>query len=331
MPRLKGDIQSMAQVIKSLILFIASLMVFVYCELDFHYDKSIFGREVFHHPLTILWFLAGIAFVFASVYSRLRGPLCLVGMAILPFTSMLYLLYDHEDVFTGGLLVLIVLGTIPLGAGYLSGYWMAIASKVILVPIVGVRKAPLFLLGAVMVYLVPAAVLSVIGLNDHEATADVILVPRDTIEPGFNENAIAGAIPSDRLRKTLEIAVRLFHEGRAPIIFVSGAIDKNGICEACAMSDYLTAFGIPITAIAQDPLGVDIAMTASNTAVYLHARKLQTAVVVAPYFHVARISLALKRNGVTVTGTSHARYIELRDVYSLAREVVAYAVYCIKL
>ena len=52
--------------------------------------------------------------------------------------------------------------------------------------------------------------------------------------------------------------------------------------------------------------------------------------VVSQYFHVPRMRLALERAGVTPVYSAHAQYFELRDVYSIAREVVGYGVYLLR-
>lgn len=80
-------------------------------------------------------------------------------------------------------------------------------------------------------------------------------------------------------------------------------------------------------AIIQDPLGVDTGETAVNAAHYLRTHQLHSAIVATQYFHVARTTLALERSSVRVAGTRHARYFELRDAYSLFREVLGYAAY----
>ena len=49
-----------------------------------------------------------------------------------------------------------------------------------------------------------------------------------------------------------------------------------------------------------------------------------------PYFHVPRMRLALRRSGVAPVFSAHARYFEMRDVYSIAREVVGYGAYLLR-
>ena len=79
----------------------------------------------------------------------------------------------------------------------------------------------------------------------------------------------------------------------------------------------------------QDHAGLDTDATARNLAAFMAAHRLRTALVATQYFHVPRTELALDRHGVDVVGSRHARFVEWRDVYSLAREVVAYPTYAL--
>jgi len=168
-------------------------------------------------------------------------------------------------------------------------------------------------------YLAAAVALALVGLRDHAAPADLIVVPGNTVRPD--------GTPSERLGARLDAAITLFNERQAPAIFVSGGVGEEGHDEAAAMARYLIAHGVPANAIVQDPLGFDTAATAANVATYLRASKLRSALVATQYFHVARTTLALERHGVSVTGSRHARYFEWRDMYSLSREVIGYVVY----
>lgn len=160
------------------------------------------------------------------------------------------------------------------------------------------------------------------GLNDHFAKADLIVVPGNTIAPD--------GTPGPRLKSRLDAALRLFHGGYAPRVFVSGGIGKEGFDEAMSMSNYLQNNGVPGKSIIIDSFGTDTAATARNAAVYLHTNNLKSALVATQYFHVPRTKLALERNGVQVAGALHARYFEMRDIYSTFRETVAYAAYYVR-
>lgn len=181
------------------------------------------------------------------------------------------------------------------------------------------RRLRLAFLALLIAGLAAAAAIAMVGLNDHGDTADIIVVPGNTVH--------ADGSLSERLKARLDAAITIYQERRAPIVFVSGGTGSEGRDEAAAMAAYLVAKKIPASAIVQDALGVDTAATAANAAKYLKANKLQTAFVATQYFHIARTELLLERQGVRVTGTRFARYIELRDGYSLAREVAGYARY----
>ena len=167
-------------------------------------------------------------------------------------------------------------------------------------------------------YLLAAAGIAAWGLDDGIARADVVVVPGNTIAPD--------GTPSPRLRARLDAAVRVYRQGAAPVILVSGGLGAEGFDEAASMAAWLRAQGVPDAAIVQDPAGVDTAATAAHTAAYLRAHGGRTALVATQWFHVARTQVLLSRQGVDVVGSVHARYLEPRDAWSLAREVPALAV-----
>lgn len=171
-------------------------------------------------------------------------------------------------------------------------------------------------------YLVAAGVLAWAGLDDTTAPADVIVVPGNTVAPD--------GTPSPRLRARLDAALRLYRDGYAGLVFVSGGTGAEGVDEAAAMSGYLIARGVPAAVVVQDGAGVDTDATAAHAAAFLKERGLRTALVATQYFHVPRMRLALERHGVHVVGSMHARYLEWRDAYSLAREVVAFPAYALR-
>jgi uncharacterized SAM-binding protein YcdF (DUF218 family) len=93
------------------------------------------------------------------------------------------------------------------------------------------------------------------------------------------------------------------------------------------MRDWLIARGVPDSAVVADPLGLTTARTCENAAALMRARGLRSATVVSQWFHLRRAWLACVRAGVAVVGGAPARYFEPRDVYALAREVVAVYAY----
>ncbi|MNQ11865.1 hypothetical protein D3C85_247590 [compost metagenome] len=184
------------------------------------------------------------------------------------------------------------------------------------------RKIILLSLSALAVFLLATAALVLAGLNDKDAPADVIVVPGNTIMPD--------GTPSPRLQARLDAAVKQFREHRAPRILVSGATGKEGFDEAAAMARYLQSRGVPDGAIIEDNQGWTTDATARNAAALMRKHGWKTAMVATQYFHVPRFRLALERSGISVSGNVHAPYFELRDLYSIPRETVGYAVYFIR-
>ena len=166
-------------------------------------------------------------------------------------------------------------------------------------------------------FLSAAAAISAYGMADHVVAADVVVVPGNTVHP---DGTLSG-----RLKGRLDAAVDIYRAGKCQAILVSGAVGSEGVDESGAMRSYLVQHGVPERQVIQDPQGVNTEATARNTAIAMRQRGFRTALAVSQYFHVPRLRLLLQRQGVEVVGNAHARYFEMRDAYSLAREVVAMA------
>ncbi|MGW8394432.1 YdcF family protein [Pseudoduganella sp. HUAS MS19] len=184
------------------------------------------------------------------------------------------------------------------------------------------RLLKLFAASLAAFFLLGCGLLVVAGCSDRHADADMIVVPGNTVA--------ADGTPSPRLQARLDAALALYRGHRAPLIFVSGGVGKEGFDEALAMAAYLARNGVPMAAVIVDSQGLDTMATARNAAAVMRARGLRTAIVATQYFHVPRTRLALARAGVRVAGHSHARHArhaELRDLYSIPREAAGYIAY----
>lgn len=53
----------------------------------------------------------------------------------------------------------------------------------------------------------------------------------------------------------------------------------------------------------------------------------KSVLVITQYFHIPRSRLALSRAGIDPVYSAHARYFELRDIYSIVREVIGCLAY----
>jgi vancomycin permeability regulator SanA len=160
------------------------------------------------------------------------------------------------------------------------------------------------------------------GLTDEPAKSDLVIIPGNTVNPD-------GSL-SPRLKGRLDAALSLWHQGLVSYFFVSGGVGKEGVDEAQAMKAYLVASGVPALRIFQDSEGLNTEATARNAAELMRQNKLTSAVIATQFFHITRLRILLKQQGVNVVGNVHGHYFELRDAYSLAREVVALSVILLK-
>jgi vancomycin permeability regulator SanA len=174
------------------------------------------------------------------------------------------------------------------------------------------------LLGLIAVAMVAVFLLAWDGLHDRLGKADAALVLGSKVE--------LNGIPSPRLQARLDKAVKLYREGYFPVIIVSGGTGKEGYDEATVMRSYLLSSGIPWDRIVTDSHGVTTQATAADTARILHERHGESVLVISQYFHLPRCRMALFNNGVKQVYSAHADFFELRDAYSLLRELPA----CIK-
>jgi vancomycin permeability regulator SanA len=157
------------------------------------------------------------------------------------------------------------------------------------------------------------------GLRDEIHEADVAVVLGNTV----NQDGT----PSNRLAARLDMAVELYRRGLFKNVVVSGGVGREGFDEAEVMKDYLVNQGVPRASIVVDSLGVTTAATAKNTAALAKLHGWSRVLVVSQYFHIPRCRLALSQAGLAPVFSAHARYFELRDVYSIFREVIGYAAY----
>ena len=189
-----------------------------------------------------------------------------------------------------------------------------------------VRAVPLALRVAVaagvVAFLLHSAVIVTDGLRDRAVPADLAVVLGTRVEPDGE--------PAPPLAARLDAAAALWHDGLVPDLLVSGGPAPGGHQEAAVMAAGLEARGVPPERILQDPNGVDTWASAAAVAEHLARRGGGEVLVVSQYHHLSRAELALRRHGVAVAGTVHARYADIRDLWSLVREFPGYYWYLIR-
>lgn len=185
------------------------------------------------------------------------------------------------------------------------------------------RRLPRHLLASVAALLfmlaLAAAAISVDGLTDKLADSDLAIVPGNTVNPDGK--------PSPRLQGRLDAALGFYRSGHCRFVLVSGGVGAEGFDEAEVMKAYLVAQGVPADRIFTDNQGRDTLATARFAAGLIRAKSLKNPVVVSQFFHISRMRLALRKQGIAAAGNIHSRQFELRDIYSTLREVAGYAAY----
>jgi vancomycin permeability regulator SanA len=175
---------------------------------------------------------------------------------------------------------------------------------------------------AFAVLLVGTVTIAVAGLNDDLGKADVGLVLGNKVE--------LDGTPSLRLQARLDKTLELYRAGFFSTVITSGGLGKEGYDEALVMRDYLVSHGIPSDRVIVDNGGNSTYLSAKNTLRIAQEQKLHSVLVVTQYFHVPRARLALERFGFTTVYSAHARFFEIRDVFSSPREFVGYVSYLLR-
>ncbi|PXX44932.1 YdcF family protein [Undibacterium pigrum] len=181
------------------------------------------------------------------------------------------------------------------------------------------KKIKQFSLALLICLLFMAAAISTLGLRDQIVVADLAIVPGNTVNPDGK--------PSDRLRGRLNAALRLYMAQKCKAILVSGGTGEEGHDEAEVMKNYLVEHGVPVAAVYTDNQGINTFATARAAATLMHEKNWKSSMLVSQFFHIARFQLAMKKFGVEPVGHVHSTDYEIRDAYSLTREVFAYFEY----
>ncbi len=160
------------------------------------------------------------------------------------------------------------------------------------------------------------------GITDDNKQADVIVV--------LGEKVNKDGVPSVRLKSRLDKALEVYNKGLADKIIVSGgADDKNGINEAVVMRDYLISNNVSSKNIIVDENSDSTFDTAENTKNIMEKNNFESVVIVSQYFHITRAKLAFRKYDIEQIYSDCSYIVDLRDLYSIPREFIAYYYYLI--
>lgn len=159
-------------------------------------------------------------------------------------------------------------------------------------------------------------------LADNYGKADFIVV--------FGNKVERTGIVSERLKRRLDKAVKLYVAGVSKKIIVSGATGVEGFNEPLVMKKYLLDCKVPQDAVIIDEKGYNTFATVKNVKSMLAAEKMPdpAIIIVTDYYHMARARLAFNRGGFSRIGCARAEIApETTDIKSVAREFAGYYYY----
>lgn len=135
--------------------------------------------------------------------------------------------------------------------------------------------------------------------------------------------AVYGYHPSPFFQARLDEALRLYKNGYAKYIIVSGGKGAGElISEARAGKDYLIGEGIPGDMILMEDNSFSTYENLYFSKKIMHMESLKTAIVVSNKFHLKRASLIAKRLGINASfsGVFVERHF-LNEIYGYVREI----------
>ena len=166
-------------------------------------------------------------------------------------------------------------------------------------------------------------ILLFVGLQSSDIKTDAILI--------FGNKVELSGEPSARLQSRLDEGLRLYEEGIAPLIIVSGGIGEEGFDEAAVMREYLVEKGIPTENIIEDQDGYNSYLTGKNLVKISKEYDINSVTIVSQYYHILRAKHVIKRFGFAEVYSSYGKMKpELRDLYSIPREILGYYDYLFK-
>ncbi len=141
--------------------------------------------------------------------------------------------------------------------------------------------------------------------------------------PQADAIVVLGCPPSARLRRRIECAVRLYREGAAPLLLLSGG-GHGPKPEAEIMRLMALARGVRQAALLIEPHSRDTLGNARETAALLRAHGLRTVMLVSDRVHLPRAALLFRLAGVAIAGRSGVRSRSpLQEIGSAIREMAA--------
>jgi uncharacterized SAM-binding protein YcdF (DUF218 family) len=135
---------------------------------------------------------------------------------------------------------------------------------------------------------------------------------------------VLGCRGSAALRRRLEVGIRLFNEGAAPLLALSGG-GGSSLPEAELMRRAALAHGVPPAALLVEPGSRNTLENARETARLLSARGLHSVLLVSDRAHLLRAAVLFRLAGLRVAGRAGVPAPSFaRGVGASLRELLAF-------
>jgi uncharacterized SAM-binding protein YcdF (DUF218 family) len=166
----------------------------------------------------------------------------------------------------------------------------------------------------------PLAQMLFFGTTDYSRRADAIVV--------FGAGVSNDGEPSDALKDRVRTACRLYREGLAGRIVMSGGTAPGGASEAEVMRRMAIDAGVPAEAILVDAQGANTRATVRHTTEILSRIGARKVLAVSHSYHLARVKMTYQQQGLEVyTVPADESYTLSAMPYYIAREVAAICAY----
>lgn len=233
------------------------------------------------------------------------SALLLAGLAVANAVTVMRLRAAGE-VITAGL---------PLSAVIAAGF-VAVALRSWRSAAV-VARVPVLAASALFAAAFPVAHIATFGRSDYRRQADAIVV--------FGARAYADGRASLTLADRVRTGCALWHEGRAPVLFLSGGPGDGAVHETEAMRRVARAEGVPDAAIVLDPGGVSTRATVTGAAAWLRANDCGRVLAVSHAYHLPRVKLLFEQAGVpSFTVPARESRTVAKEPWFVLREVAAW-------
>lgn len=190
---------------------------------------------------------------------------------------------------------------------------LAVAAALLLVPLPPRARRPrLAFVATAAAFAVALPLLQVhcYGLTSYARPADAIVV--------FGARCYADGRPSRSLEDRVRTACRLYREGLAPLVVMSGGPGDGPVHETEAMRDLAIGLGVPAAAIRLDAEGTSTRETVRHT-------PAGRVLAVSHFYHLPRIQLAYRSAGRTAYTVPAEESRAIRQTpWLVAREAAAF-------